>query len=801
MTGTIDALGGTTTILYDGDGNVTAVIDARGEETDYLYNAMNRVTQTNLPGSITTYKSYTDTGKVATQTDGNGNVTTFLYDSLDRATVTIDAGSNRTTSFYDAAGNLTGIENARGYTTQFVYDQDNRLTVTIDNAGNRTTQILDAAGNTTVVIDALNNRTSFLFDALNRATVTIDANNHRSTSYHDAAGNLTGVSDGNSNLTQHLFDALNRGTVTIDSRNNRTTSLLDAAGNLTSLTDADNYTTTFAYDALNRKTSETDSLGHTSTFAYNQVGMLTSTTDRIGQRIDYSYDDAGRMVTETWFNSSGTQVAQLTFTYDNNNNMLTASNSDSSYQFKYDALNRVTSVNDTLRSNVLTMSYDEVGNRTKVEDNQGGVTTSLYDADNRMTSQQFGGSGQTPLRVDLSYLATGQLQGENRYSDLSASTLVAYSTFLYDAVGNMTGQRDFQGGGTSINTFTMTYDSGNRITTENRNGTTVTYTYDSTNEVTGDGTNTFTFDGTGNRTNTGYSTGPDNQVLNDGVYTYTYDNNGNLTEKSKGSSAETWTYGYNNQNQMIWAEQRAAPGGTLEMRADYKYDALGNRAESDVTTYVGGVGTTVTTKFALDGWQTHIDAMGRPEPLVGLENWNDWADLKSDNSLQTRYVRGDAIDSLFARIGSDGSAYWLVTDRMDSIRNVLDGSGAAVDTINYDANGNITYESVPTYGGRNKWTGQETDVETGLQYNRARYYNLNTGTWTSQDPESFTAGDSNLYRFVQNDPLNYIDPTGLWTVGILYSVSICHSINKPAFFWICRFPCWLFGPTRLVFGI
>ena len=50
--------------------------------------------------------------------------------------------------------------------------------------------------------------------------------------------------------------------------------------------------------------------------------------------------------------------------------------------------------------------------------------------------------------------------------------------------------------------------------------------------------------------------------------------------------------------------------------------------------------------------------------------------------------------------------------------------------------------------------------EIDLQYNRARYYDWNTGRWISQDPIGFDAGDGNLYRYVKNGPVFATDPTG-----------------------------------------
>jgi RHS repeat-associated protein len=66
------------------------------------------------------------------------------------------------------------------------------------------------------------------------------------------------------------------------------------------------------------------------------------------------------------------------------------------------------------------------------------------------------------------------------------------------------------------------------------------------------------------------------------------------------------------------------------------------------------------------------------------------------------------------------------------------------------------------YGDRYGYTARERDLETQLQYNRARYYDPASGRWITQDPLGFDAGDSNLYRYVNNQPVEKTDPTGLY---------------------------------------
>src|SRR5262249_15869850 len=148
-------------------------------------------------------------------------------------------------------------------------------------------------------------------------------------------------------------------------------------------------------------------------------------------------------------------------------------------------------------------------------------------------------------------------------------------------------------------------------------------------------------------------------------------------------------------------KQEQTDGGTVLMQATYVYDARGDRLEKDVWTSGGGL---TVTRFAYD-------------------NGNVWADLNGSNQLQTRRQYLDTVDSALARISSGGTAAWYLTAHLGSVRDIADDStGAVLDHIDYDAFGNVTTETQSGNGDRYKWTGRESDSETGLQYNRARYY-------------------------------------------------------------------------------
>ena len=156
---------------------------------------------------------------------------------------------------------------------------------------------------------------------------------------------------------------------------------------------------------------------------------------------------------------------------------------------------------------------------------------------------------------------------------------VSKTTYAYDTVGRVSGIKLTDGMMMTLTTYAYAYayDVADRMTTKVENGTTTCYSYDVSDQLTVDGAITFSYDATGDRTNTGYATGSGNRTTNDGLWTYTYDAMGDVTKKSKGASSDTWVYAYDNRNQMLTAAYSATDGGTVTQRVTYAYDALGNR--------------------------------------------------------------------------------------------------------------------------------------------------------------------------------------------------------------------------------
>ena len=114
-----------------------------------------------------------------------------------------------------------------------------------------------------------------------------------------------------------------------------------------------------------------------------------------------------------------------------------------------------------------------------------------------------------------------------------------------------------------------------------------------------------------------------------------------------------------------------------------------------------------------------------------------------------------------------------MTDHLGSTEALTDANGAITSSTTYDSFGNAA-SSIPT---SYQYTGREYDADTGLYYYRNRWYDPEIGRFISEDPIGFAGGDVNLYRYVWNNPQNFIDPYGDISLGSLLSRFLSRSIS------------------------
>jgi RHS repeat-associated protein len=215
------------------------------------------------------------------------------------------------------------------------------------------------------------------------------------------------------------------------------------------------------------------------------------------------------------------------------------------------------------------------------------------------------------------------------------------------------------------------------------------------------------------------------------------DANGNMITMTQTSTGNVWTYGYDFRNRLTSAVEKTSGGTTLES-VTYTYDALDNRIGMDE-----------------NGTQTWTLYNGS-SPIM---------DFSSTGSFETRYVNGptgNLVDTVLGRESAGGTIAWYLPDRLGTIRDLINNSGSIIDHVDYSAFGSVLGESSPSNGDRMiGFAGLERDGVTGLNLAVEREENPATGRWDSQDPLAFAAGDSDLYRYVGNEPTNASDTTGL----------------------------------------
>ncbi|MGH7486033.1 MAG: RHS repeat-associated core domain-containing protein, partial [bacterium] len=222
-----------------------------------------------------------------------------------------------------------------------------------------------------------------------------------------------------------------------------------------------------------------------------------------------------------------------------------------------------------------------------------------------------------------------------------------------------------------------------------------------------------------------------NQQTKFGTKTLTYDLNGNLTNDGNGNITYTW-------------DARDRLTATSASNSTFQYDPLGRRTKK--------VTSGTTRRFHYDGIN----------PVQELDN---------AGNILANVLTGLGIDEFFTRSGSPGTRT-LLGDALNSTLALADDTGTVQTTYTYEPFGT---SSVTGQSNTNsyQYTGRENDG-TGLDYYRARYYYPARQRFISEDPIELAASDINLYAYVANDPLGYVDPLGLDAF-----VTIYHSTKQP----------------------
>ncbi|MFZ6028030.1 MAG: RHS repeat-associated core domain-containing protein, partial [Chloroflexota bacterium] len=750
---------------YDDQGNLLSRTDQLGQTTSYTYNGLGRITSIIDPQGAAAAFTYDANGNLLTATDALGNSTAYAY---------------------DGKGQIITITDALGRITTFTYDSQGNVSSSTDQLGGVTTMTYDAAGNLIAVADALGSTTAFTYDELGRQLTMTDPKGNVTSSVYDALGNRVAATDGNGNITRYEYDHRQQVTRMIDALNQITEITYLAGSKLpASLTDAKGQTTTFTYDSMGRLTGETDPLGKTITYQYDAKGNLTSRTDGAGNTITYTYDALGRLLSKSF--PDGTSDL---FSYDAKGRVLTASNQHIAYSMTYDPLGRLLSISDS-NGRTIGYEYDKLGNRTRMIMPDNETVDYRYDQANRLAA-----INSFPGAFSFAYDALGRRTGLNAangvttaYSydpagllteiitrDARRNNVLSSYSYSHDAVGNrlsksMSMDTD-KGYGRGHNyhaqaeRFDYTYDPVYRLidTLALREGK-------QTEKEMPNRSESFTYDPVGNRISgpkwdDTYTHNEANQLLSSRKHEYLYDANGNLSAKLETDcdAQDTWTYEYDFENRLV----KATRTDEDEIRTvSFKYDPFGRRIEKRIEE--------IETAPLVNFIKTRIYSYVYDNEDIILEIRSDEDDADSTSGGRgkhrehwrkriskpavSRFVHGPGIDEPLAN-EQQGKVYFYHADGLGSITSLTDAKGRVVQSCEYDSFGSVRQHGnhvKQPYG----FTAREWDKETGLYFYRARYYDPQVGRFISKDPIGFNGGDVVLYGYVQNNPVNFVDPEGL----------------------------------------
>ena len=495
--------------------------------------------------------------------------------------------------------------------------------------------------------------------------------------------------------------------------------------------------------------------------------------DEAGTVTKLDYDPAGRIesrsILVTDENGEVHETDKENYAYDPSGRLAGTQNAHSRHQYFYDKLGnlireyRHDSLDGTARSHVWHHRYDALGNRTETIRPDG----------QRIGYLHYGSGHLHGITLNHNEIAAFERDKLHRETERSLGKHIRQET-QYDPMGRILQQIH------NRSRREYGYDAAGQLTHIQSKGGQTQYRYDPIGRliaaVTPDFSETFAFDPADNRLDLSgnkqdQANSQEKPSLNKvwgnllkeyaGVH-YDYDQRGNLIRKTR--NGETTDYHWNGYNQLIKIENR---NGSTE----YRYDPLGRRTakirNGETTVYHWQEDTLAIE--STNGQNTHyLFEPGTFESLAQFQTTSPIGIEREDKPAEP-YSYDPETDPLLKipsePQGQSEAQPELVYYQLDHLGTPIaahNAKGEAVWTAEYEAWGRIRQETVsdgPKVNIPFRFQGQYYDEESGLHYNRFRYYDPEIGRFVSQDPIGLDGG-LNIYVYVKN-PVQWVDPSGL----------------------------------------
>ena len=769
---------------------VTEVLDSHGELTAYHHRGGLVWKKVDANGGEHLWR-YDDSRRLLAQTDPLGNSTLYRYDRWGNCTDSSDPCGGSVSAVYPAKGNLrnrpVSVTTPDGGTWEFGYDRSGNL-VSRTNPEGAVTRMTYRNGAVASVKDPYGVVTRLAYDRFHNLTEASDSRGNTSLYGYDLLGRCVSVTNPKGAVQKREYDPVGRVVRVLDFDGNDIRLSYDGIDNLTEYRDNVQHVeygysgmwkltrrrdhrgvVNFRYDREERLRRVTNERLQSYEFALDAVGNVTAEKGFDGAVRHYLRDRGGRVVRETL--PSGTEreygydacsrVTRVsyptagdpdqTYAYGLSGRLVQASRGESTVEFAYNSLGLPT--RETADGNTILRTYDHTGRILTLDSTAG--------ASLRYTRNGYGELEGFTATGGSDADGTGSWESAHRHDTLGFEVErilpggVVHS-FAYDDIGRLVDARTRKDSRTR-HMRRYRWGVADRLLSveDSRRGET-RYSYTPTGQLERaeypDGREQWRkSDQTGN-----LYPDPDmrlrrylggGRLEQDGEWHCEYDADGNLTERYLGTGR--WLDGKKDRWRYRWnADGSLAKVVRPDKReVEFTYDALGRRLSKSF-------GTTVTRwvwngNVPLHQWKQHR------EYSVVEDRWN----TDTERRDMTVWLFDEDSFVPMAMI-KEGRSYSILTDQLGTPTEAYDTEGNEVWSRVLDMDGNVIGETgnkgmVPFL-----FQGQYYDCETGLAYNRFRYYSPKMGMYVSQDLIGLGGGILNLYGYV-DDTNAWIDVFGL----------------------------------------
>ncbi len=813
-----DSLGHKTTYHHRG-GLVWKTVDALGAVTETARNEWNEVVkQTDALGRATESER-DERGNLLAEKAPDGSTVKLAYDARDRPVTLLGPAGGEWTWAYDDAGRMVERSDALGQKTRFRWAGARLLGVT-DPSGAETLLDYDAAGNLAGLRTPDGAETRWRYDGLGRCVEVRDPAGNVEARQFDLLGRAVRVQEPDGNLRELGYDGEGN-VVRAKDKHYDVAFKYGGMNRLLARTQAGT-TVRFAYDTEEQLVAIYNEAGAVYRFVLGPTGEVNEEFGFDGLRrqyqrdpagrvqqvqrpgslvTTYEYDGADRVVGVAHSDGEGKRLGEEKYAYRKDGELVKAGNGTCVVELERDVLGRV--VHEKVGDDTVSSEYGPLGLRTRMRTSRGHVLDIERNVVGDVLALRAGGGPAVAPGSDVAKDAPPAWEARFTRDQLGLELERhlpggVRSVWKRDKLGRPL-THEIWSGAKQVRALSYTWEPNDRLKkiVDALHGP-VTFAHDGLGNLTAavDAQGKLDLrmpDAVGNlfRTNDRGDRryGPAGQLLESssraGITRYTYDPEGNLATKTL-PDGSVWRYEWDAASML--ARVLRPDGKTVE----FGYDALGRRVWKK---YQGK-----TTKWVWDGnvpvheW-VEVEG-GAPEPaaekVVEAEDAGlrqravDLAKRTSQGPPTAAPAAGTAaapITWVFdpesfapaARLQGD-QRHAIITDHLGAPTAMLDAAGRVAWSASIGIYGDLRHVVGDKQACPFRWPGQYEDEETGLYYNRFRYYDPESGEYASQDPARLIGGTA-FHGYVR-DPLKFVDPLGLKPCGTKKPVIVGENMRR-----------------------